>query len=104
MAKVYLYGKLRQYLPEEARHEGCIELDLLAPETLSSILTSLGIEVDQLATIFINAKLLATRNSMASSLQYRQLRSSPHDWDLNIDVNPGDRVGIFGMDMPALVV
>jgi len=104
MAKIYLYGKLRQHLPEESRRDGCIELHLPEPESLSSILTSLGLEVDQLATIFINARLLATRNSMASSLQYRQFRSSPHDWNLNVDIEPGDRVGIFGMDMPALVV
>ncbi|MBN2556744.1 MAG: hypothetical protein JXA97_12460 [Anaerolineales bacterium] len=104
MSKVYLYGKLRRFLPDESRMEGFIEFPSTEPENLTEMIASLGLEVDQLSTIFLNSKLLATRNTMASFLQYHQVRASPHNWDLDIAIKPTDRLGIFGMDMGLLVV
>ena len=104
MTKVYLYGNLRRYLTDEARAQGYLELAITEPEVLTKIISSLGLKVDQLATIFINSRLLVTRNNMASFLQYHQVRSSPHNWDLDVSIEPTDRLGIFGMDMGLLVV
>jgi hypothetical protein len=54
--------------------------------------------------VFLNHKLLATRSAMARWLQYRQVRSNPFDWDLTVPIQSGDRLGLFGRDMAALVV
>jgi hypothetical protein len=32
------------------------------------------------------------------------MRSNPFDWDLDIPVKAGDRIGLFGRDMSALVI
>lgn len=53
---------------------------------------------------FYNAKLLVPRNTMAPYVKYRQVRSDPFRWDLGIVLQDGDRIGIFGRDMPALVI
>jgi hypothetical protein len=41
---------------------------------------------------------------MANWLGYQQVRESPFDWDLKVPVKDGDRIGLFGEDMAALVV
>jgi hypothetical protein len=41
---------------------------------------------------------------MARWLGHRQVRANPFDWDLNVAVKSGDRIGLFGRDMGALVV
>jgi hypothetical protein len=48
--------------------------------------------------------LLAARSGMASMVGYQQVRENPYNWDLNVIVNPLDRIGLFGRDMAALVV
>ena len=75
-----------------------------ADDTIESLLTRLGISIDEIYNIFYNSKLLATRSNMAKWIGYRQVRSDPFDWDLNVKVKPGDRIGLFGRDMAALVV
>ena len=41
---------------------------------------------------------------MARWLGYQQVRPDPFDWNLSTPVKPGDRIGLFGRDMAALVV
>jgi len=55
-------------------------------------------------SIFINSKLLAARSAMATWIGYRQVRADPFDWNLNMAVQPADRIAIFGRDMSALVI
>jgi len=73
-------------------------------ESLEMLLKRAGLNIDEIFTIFINAKLLATHNSMAKWLEYPQICENCHSWDLSIRINDGDRIGLFGKDMPALVV
>lgn len=64
-----------------------------------------GIDPAELYTIFLNARLLTTRTRIASFLGYQQVLD--HDcqaWDLSVIIHDGDRLGLFGHDMPGLVV
>lgn len=51
-----------------------------------------------------NTYLLATHNAMAPWLGYRQAREDVWNWDTEVSVKAGDRVGLFGEDMATLVV
>ena len=73
-------------------------------DTLGDILDHLDITPAEISTIFYNNSLLVTCNSMADWLGYIRVQEDPHAWDLNFPIHEGDRLGIFGMDMPALVV
>jgi len=55
------------------------------------------------ALIFL-ATLLATRSAMAYWMRYQQVHKDPLEWKLDIPVKQGDRVGLFGKDMAALVI
>jgi hypothetical protein len=41
---------------------------------------------------------------MASWIGHQKVRNDPFNWDLDIPVNSGDRIGLFGRDMAALVI
>jgi hypothetical protein len=104
MVEIHLYGKLRSYTPEDAEARGLVLIDQRRDETLGEVIQRIGLHIEQLYHVFYNSKLLATRNTMAPYLEYRQVHADPFQWDLGIELQDGDRIGIFGRDMPALVV
>jgi len=105
MISIHLYGQLRQYAPDRsASGDSIIRLEAIENESLDSLLKRAEIEIQEIYTIFLNAKLLATHNSMARWLEYPQFRQNIHDWDLSIIIQDSDRIGLFGRDMAALVV
>jgi hypothetical protein len=105
MAEIHLYGKLRRYAQDiPSDHGNVIRVSPETDETLEMLLARLEIPVDEIYSIFFNSKLLAARTAMASWIGYRQLRTDPFDWNLNVAVQPIDRIALFGRDMSALVV
>ncbi len=105
MTEIHLYGKLRVYAGgENSAIDNVIRIKPGLDDTIGSLLSRAGIPAGEIFHIFFNFKLLATRNTMAGCLGYQQAREDPHNWDLNIAVSDGDRLGIFGRDMSALVV
>lgn len=105
MIEIRIYGKLRKQSPiREIRETGIAHLAPESNETLASLLVRTGITADQTHTIFLNAKLLAARSNMARWLRYQGTTDNPLDWKLNVALKSGDRVGVFGRDMAALVV
>lgn len=105
MADIHLYGKLRRYIPShQSERANIIRVSPGPDETLETLLASLEIPVDEIYSIFFNSKLLAARTGMALWLGHQQVRADPFDWNLNVSVQPVDRIGLFGRDMSALVV
>lgn len=105
MIEIHVYGKLRRYAKDSRpSSKSVIHVQPESGDTLESILHKTGIDPEEVYSIFLNAKLLATRNTMARWLKYEQIRTNPHDWDLSIVVKDGDRLGLFSQDMAALVV
>jgi hypothetical protein len=103
MIEIHLYGKLRRYAGHFRPMEGTVvHREVRDGETLQSVLEQTGIPTDEIGHIFFNAKLLATRNPMAPFYGYRQQRDSPFNWDLNLPLTDGDRLGLFGTDLPIL--
>ncbi len=103
MIEIHVYGKLRSYARDPRR--GRNSVITLAPgrdETIASLLGHVGIPIDEINHIFFNSKLLASRTSTAPYMGYQQSRSNLLDWDLSIPVGDGDRIGLFGRDMPVL--
>ena len=103
MVEIHVYGNLRRYV-KDARtdHQSVIMLEPHPDETVASLLALARIPVDEINHIFFNAKLLASRSRVASFMGYLQSRSDVSDWDLQVPVENGDRIGLFGMDMPVL--
>jgi hypothetical protein len=102
---VHVYGKLCRHLSEGAtRHKQVIHVDARPDETLSTLLKRLGIEPAELYTVFLNGSIVATRNGMAPWLRYPQAQDDVWNWEYDVDLSPGDRVGLFGEDMALLVV
>jgi hypothetical protein len=105
MVEIRLYGKLRRYAQDfQTNRENLIQVSPLPEETLEMLLTRMDIPVDAIHTIFFNSKLLTSRSGMAKWIGYPQVRTDPFDWKLNVKINPGDRLGLFGRDMAALVI
>ena len=105
MIEIHFYGNLRHHAPDSSPISvSMINYPLKDSDTLESILAKLRIHPEQISTIFVNSRLLVTRNTMAKWLNYVQVRESPFDWDLSLHVKDGDRIGLFGSNMPALVV
>ncbi|HSJ56757.1 MAG TPA: hypothetical protein VLC95_06235, partial [Anaerolineae bacterium] len=71
-------------------------------DTVGSLLVGMGIPIEEISHIFVNAKLLATRNSMAAYYGYPHTGSDLSDWNLTVAVEDGDRIGLFGRDMAVL--
>jgi len=105
MIKIYLYGKLRRFAPDQSPSgNSIIELPAIENETLPMLLDRAGISIGELYTIFINSKLLTSRTKIAPFLGYQQIcNENCQGWDLTVAINDGDRLGLFGKDMPALV-
>ena len=105
MVEIRLYGKLRLFTKKHPTDQDkVIRVSPNPEENLETLLERLDIPVDEIYTIFINSKLLATRSGMAVWMGYQQVRKNPFDWDLKVLVTPGDRVALFGRDMANLVV
>ena len=101
--EIHLYGKLRRYAKQARPSSDCtIVLEPGPGETITSLLAHMGIPVDEINHVFFNSKLLVSRTQTASFLGYLQARSSLFDWNLNVPVNSGDRIGLFGTDMAVL--
>lgn len=105
MVEIRIYGKLRQYLKEPKTSQGGIlKLSVEPEETVVTLLARMGIPLDAVYTVFLNSKLLASRSKMAYWMRYQQVRENPLDWELDVAVRAGDRIGLFGRDMAALVI
>lgn len=106
MVSIHLYGKLRRYAENPSPSGNSIlEAEVLEKETLYDFLTRLGLNVDELYTIFINSRLLTSRTRIAPFLGYQQVcDENCQNWSLSVIVNDGDRIGLFGADMPGLVI
>ncbi|UCE53075.1 MAG: hypothetical protein JSV31_28105 [Desulfobacterales bacterium] len=105
MVEIHLYGKLRRYAKNtKAAEDYVIKISPQADDTVESLLSRTGITSEDIYSIFLNRKLLAARSGMARWIGYRQVRSNPFNWDLNVAVKSGDRIGLFGRDMAALVI
>ena len=103
MVEIHLYGKLRRYAGDSKNGRGAVAVLVRHhDETIASLLENAGIPVDEINHIFLNAKLLATRTASAPFMGYSQVRSDPLDWNLNVPVGDGDRLGLFGGDMAML--
>jgi len=105
MISIHLYGKLRCYASDDSPSGNSIlEVEAIENETLQMLLDRIGMGIDELYTIFINAKLLTSRTKYATFLGYHQVcEENCQGWDLTVIINDGDRIGFFGPDMPALV-
>jgi hypothetical protein len=105
MVEIHLFGKLRRYAQNtDAGDDYVIKVSPRADETIESLLDRVEISIEDIYSIFFNRKLLAARSGMARWIGHRQVRTNPFDWDLNVPVKSGDRIGLFGRDMAALVV
>ena len=105
MVEIHLYGKLRRFAKEsEAGHGKVVKVAPKSDETLEQLLTRVGIPLDEIYNIFFNSKLLATHSPMAHWMRYQQVHANPLEWKLDIAVKAGDRIGLFGRDMAALVI
>ena len=103
MVEIHLYGKLRHHLDGARSKNGSVlTLEPEPGETLASLLVNTGIPVDEINHIFFNSRLLASRNKAASFMGFRQATANLSDWDLDVPVDDGDRVGLFGMDVALL--
>ncbi|MGC9348247.1 MAG: hypothetical protein ACP5JG_08940 [Anaerolineae bacterium] len=102
--EVHVYGQLAQRLTKEAaRHKRVMHVASRPGETLSTLLARLGIDRADLYTVFLNGSLVVTRNAMAPWLRYQQAQDNVWDWDADVELRPGDRLGLFGEDMALLV-
>ena len=105
MIEIHLYGKLRKTLGDDILSESNVLRFSPEPgETMASVLVRIGISPEDVYSLFLNARLLAARSNMVRWLGYQQAGADPLSWDLNVPVSPGDRIGVFGRDMAALVV
>jgi hypothetical protein len=104
LVKLNLYGELRRFAPD-TRTVGVssLEIPLEPNDTVASVLARLGIEPDQIYTVFVNSKLMVTRNHMATIVEMVQVDPNLHAWDLNLPLRTGDQLGVFGNDMAILV-
>lgn len=105
MIEMHLYGKLKkQAFDEVAGKSGTIMINPEPRLTMAAALERAGLSTDEIYSIFLNNKLVAARSNMARWLGYQQIRKNPLSWDLDFEVSAGDRIGLFGRDMAALVV
>ena len=103
MFEIHLYGKLRRYCENYARNGAAtMAVPVESGETLGGFLTRKGIPLEEINHIFHNSKLLVTRTNNALLYDFPLARSSLDNWDLNVPLNTGDRVGLFGLDIPML--
>ena len=100
MVEVHLYGSLRRHARDSRPdRESVVRVVSEEGETVAALLTRVGIAPDELYHVFLNGTVLSTENTMVNWLAYRR-----HDLGLEAPALPGDRIGVFGRDMPLLVV
>ena len=105
MVEIHVYGKLRRYVQQkQTDQDNVIRFSPGSDDTIASMLEKVEIPVEEIYSIFLNAKLLAAKSGMARWIGYQQARSDIFDWNLKIPIKSGDRLGLFGRDMAALVV
>jgi len=105
MVDIRLFGKLGCFVKEsEAGHDNLMRIAPRPQETLEQLLARIEIPLDEIYTIFLNSKLLVSRSLMAYRMGYQQVHENPLDWNLEVALQEGDRIGLFGRDMAALVV
>ncbi len=105
MIEIHVYGKLRHELHAySSAKSNVLKLSPEPGDTLASVLARAEIKDGSVYSIFLNAKLAAARSGMVRWLGYQNAGSDPLAWDLDIPVTAGDRIGVFGRDMAALVV
>jgi hypothetical protein len=103
MIEIHVYGTLRRYAKGlEPRNGTVVMLEARPAETLASVLSYMAIPTHEINHIFLNAKLHATRTRTAALMGYPQTQSDLFDWNLNVPVDDGDRIGLFGTDMSIL--
>ena len=101
MVEIHFYGKLRRYSPEPRMdRESVVFLELRPGDTVRTVLQKLGVPSDEVFQVFLNGKILLTGNSMAPWLRYPFAEGQ----GLDTPLKDGDRLGLFGRDMPMLVV
>lgn len=105
MIEVHLYGELRQ-LASDKRPTGQSVVHLADVRTVADVLGHLGLPEDQVGTVFLNGRLLATQNSMAPWLSYTTVgeRAPDAGQPYQTLLRPGDRLGLFPASMAMLVV
>lgn len=105
MIEIRLYGKLRRQASDRVlRETGVLRVPPGEDETVKTILEQIKLSPKDIYTIFLNSKLVAARSNMVRWLRYPQAGGDPLAWNLEIGLTSGDRIGIFGRDMSALVV
>lgn len=106
MVSIHLYGKLRRFAPDKsAAGNSILQVTTRENETLISLLERVGIEPDELHTIFLNSKLLTTRVRIAPYLGYQQVNEENClEWELTVVIKDGDRLGLFGADVSGLII
>jgi hypothetical protein len=105
LINIHVYGKLKnQIQAERFVNTNVLKLSPEPGDTIASVLARAKIEDSSVYSIFLNAKLAAARSGMVTWLRYQNVGSDPLQWDLDIPVMAGDRIGVFGRDMAALVV
>jgi len=105
LIEIHLYGKLRKISEiETIRENGVLFIEPDSAETMTTVLKRAGVVEDDAHSIFLNARLFAARSNMARWLGYQPAFRNPLDWNLDVPLNSGDRIGVFGSDMAALVV
>lgn len=105
MIEIHLYGKLRRFVAQSSPIGECVlRIEPLPNETVLALVQRAGIPLDALYHVFLNGHLWVTRNRMAPWLRYPQARAEVWGWDEDVAVQAGDRLGLFGEDMPSLVV
>jgi hypothetical protein len=105
MVEIRIFGKLHRYISEPDVTSGnMVKIEQRPKETMGELLARINIPADEVHTIFLNFRLLASRSKMAYRMGYQQVDKNPLEWELDVEVKAGDRVGLFGRDMSALVV
>ena len=105
MVEIHLFGKLRKYAQSsDPETDYVIRISPQSDETIALLLARAGIAIEDIHSIFLNHKLLTARSGMARWIGHQRVRSDVFNWDLDIPANPGDRIGLFGRDMAALVI
>ncbi len=105
MIEIHVYGKLRRFASNKKPDDNSvIWIEAVKDETIGDLLSRVGIDEEEIYTIFLNSSLLVTRTKMGPYLGYQQADKQVHVWDLSTPMKDGDRVGLFGRDMATLVV
>jgi len=106
MISIHMYGRLRRFASNPSPSaNSVVEIAAIEGETLQMLIDRIDIDASDLYTIFVNSKLLTSRGKHASFLGYPQVRDDDcQSWDLDVVIKDGDRVGLFGPDMPCLVI